>query len=140
MTGGAAELDASTAALDAFVERVRSLTDEERAAVAQARAEVNEAFHERALRAGAEALVGRAEAYAAARSRVGSAHVPAAIGGGDRGPDPHWTSVARLMQLALDEMLVALVASDVLHPNHLRELSRPWTGYAAASTSSSSAP
>jgi hypothetical protein len=41
-------------------------------------------------------------------------------------------------------MLLCLIASDALHPDHLRELSRPWSGlpaaYAAARASSTSSP
>lgn len=102
-----------------FVDRVLRLSDDDRLAVAEARRAVSEGFHEKALWAAAEALVGRSEEYARARALVARAHVP-------EGLAEEADEVARLVQLAIDEGLVALVGADVLHPNHLRELYRPW--------------
>jgi fido (protein-threonine AMPylation protein) len=34
--------------------------------------------------------------------------------------------IARLVELAIDELLVGLVTQERLHPKHLRELHRPW--------------
>jgi hypothetical protein len=86
---------------------------------------VDEAFHEAALRAAAESLVGRAEAYMRARSQLAGAHVPACLESSSRGVErARWQDVARLVQLALDDALLAVATSDELHPNHARELYR----------------
>lgn len=105
-----------------FVARARRLSDGDRVAIAAARAEVDEEFHEQALRAAAEALVGRGDAYARARAELARAHLPDGIADEPERLAP----VARLAQLAIDEMLLAAVTSDVLHPKHLRQLSRAW--------------
>jgi len=114
--------------VDAFVARVRSLTDDERIAIANARGAVDEAFHARALLAGAEELVKRGGAYVGARWALADAHLPEAmldIADDAPGDDvARWNEVARLVQLAIDEALVAILTSDSLHPNHLRELYR----------------
>ncbi|MDQ4030218.1 MAG: hypothetical protein M3168_04170 [Actinomycetota bacterium] len=106
-------------AIDEFVARALRLTDGDRSVLAAARAEVSEAYHEKALWAAAEALVGRGEEYAHARALVARAHVP-------EGVEDESDAVARLVRLAIDEGLVAVVGADLLHPNHLRELYRPW--------------
>lgn len=94
---------------------------------------MDETFHDGALRSAAEALVGRSEVYATARRAVATAHMPDALATAAAGEDAErWTDVARLVQLAIDEALVALVATDALHPNHLRELYRPWRVVATA--------
>lgn len=114
--------------MDSFAARVWALTDEDRVAVAKARESVDEAFHERALRAGLEALAGRGDEYLAARRALAGAHLPARL---DRARDDmqsdelaHWNDVARLVQQALDDALIAILTSASLHPNHLRELHR----------------
>jgi hypothetical protein len=139
-----ADFGPTHAAVAGFVDRMRRLTDEQRIAAAEERKRVDEEYHEKALRAAAEALAGRGEAYARARRALAAAHVPEAlrIEGDERDAEQvrRWTEISRLVQLAIDEMLVALIASDVLHPNHLRELSRPWASYAAESTASTSSP
>ena len=109
------------------------LTDEERLRVAEGRRAVSEAYHAKALRAAAEALAGRAETFIAYRRLVAGAHVPDRLGdeGGAALPTDvvaRWNEVARLVQQAIDDALLALLASDVLHPDHLRELYRPWRG------------
>jgi len=98
----------------AFVERMRLLTDDERRLVAGARRQVSEGYHESALRAAAELLVGRGDAYARARSEVAAVHVSDGVD----------DETARLVQLAVDDALAALVTADLLHPNHVRELYR----------------
>jgi hypothetical protein len=110
--------------VDSFVQRVRGLTDEERRIVAERRGGLDEGRREKALRAGAEALPPHAEVYVRARAEVASAHLPTALE--DGGSDADWTSVSRLVQLAVDEGLVGIVGSGTLHPNHLRELFAPW--------------
>lgn len=112
------------ASVDEFVRRVQSLTDEERRVIAARRSQIDEAFHEKALRAGAEALPPHAETYIRARMKVAAAHLPARLEQGVR--DPEWAEVSRLVQLAIDEGLVAVVGRGTLHPNHLRELIAPW--------------
>lgn len=105
--------------------RVLGLTDHERGAIAEARKGVDESFHERALLAAAEALVGRGDEYARARSRVALAHVPDALEDADDRDEVEWLNdVARSVQLAIDDGLLAILTSDVLHPNHARELYR----------------
>lgn len=109
-------------AVEVFVARVLELTDEQRVAVAAAWAEVDETFRDQALGAAAEALVARSEAYALGRRAVARAHLPDGLE-----EDPaRRDGVARLVRLAIDDMLLALVVQDVLHPKHLRELHRPW--------------
>lgn len=112
------------AAVDSFVERVRSLTDEERRVVAERRRGLDEAFREKALRAAAEAIPPHEAVYVRARARVAGAHVPTRLEEGVR--DDEWTEISRLVQLAVDEGLLAMVAQRTVHPNHLRELIAPW--------------
>jgi hypothetical protein len=109
-----------------FVERVLELSDDQRLAVAEARRAVNEAFHETAVSAAVEALAGRGEAYTRARRALARAHVPECLDGsaGDGGDRAAWQDVARLVQLAIDDALLAVLTSDALHPSHLRELYR----------------
>ncbi len=109
------------------------LRDEDRLRVAEGRKAVSEAYHAKALRAAAEALAGRAETFVACRRLVSGAHVPDRLadeGGAALPADEvaRWNEVARLVQQAIDDALLALLVSDVLHPNHLRELYRPWRG------------
>lgn len=106
------------------MERVLSLTDDERRVVADRRRGLDEAFREKALGAGAESLAAHADLYVRARTQVAKAHVPACLEEGV--PDPAWAEVSRLVQLAIDEALLAFVGSGTLHPNHLRELIAPW--------------
>jgi hypothetical protein len=112
------------AAVESFVQRVRGLTDEERRTVADRRSGIDEALREKALRAGAEAIARHPDLYAHARAQVAGAHLPAALEDGST--DGEWVRVSRLVQLAIDEGLVAVVGSGTLHPNHLRELIAPW--------------
>lgn len=115
------------------MEQVLRLRDEDRLRVAEGRKAVSEAYHAKALRAAAEALAGRAETFLACRRLVAGAHVPDMLadeGGAALRADEvaRWNEVARLVQHAIDDALLALLASDVLHPDHLRELYRPWRG------------
>jgi hypothetical protein len=112
------------AAVESFVERVLALTDEERKVVAERRRVLDEAFREKAVRAGLEAAAAHAELYVRARARIGGAHLPTTLEEGDR--DSEWSDVARLVELAVDEGLLAFVGQATLHPNHLRELIAPW--------------
>ena len=112
------------AVVHAFVERVRGLTDEQRRTVAERRSRVDEALREKALRAGAEAITRHPDLYVHARAQVAAAHLPATLEHG--ATDADWVSISRLVQLSIDEGLVAVVGSGTLHPNHLRELIAPW--------------
>lgn len=123
--GDVTSLDAGLSpAVDGFVTRVRSLTDADRRAIAVARKGVDEAFHQSALRAAWELLVERGDDYVNARSALATAHVPEAMenAAGDELSDLN--DVARYVQLAIDDGLLAVLTSDALHPNHLRELHR----------------
>lgn len=102
--------------------RVNALTDDDRARLADARSALDEDFRAQALRSAAELLAGRAEAYAEARRDVAAAHVPEGLDDDPARRD----EVARLVQLAIDELLVGVVVQERLHPKHLRELYRPW--------------
>jgi len=112
------------AAVESFVQRARNLTDEDRRIVAERRRGLDEVFREKALRAGAEAMPAQADLYVRARMRVAHAHLPACLEEG--APNEEWAEISRLVQLAIDEGLLAFVGSRTLHPNHLRELVAPW--------------
>ena len=122
--GARGEQNGPHAAVESFVQRVRSLTDEQRRVVAARRSRIDEALREKALRAGAEALPPHADLYVRARAQVAAAHLPTHLEDGE--PDAEWVEVSRLVQLSIDEGLVAVVGSGTLHPNHLRELIAPW--------------
>lgn len=113
-----------SAAVESFVQRVRNLTDEERRVVAERRRGLDEAFREKALRAGAESLPPHADLYVRARAQVANAHLPRRLEEGKA--DAEWVEISRLVQLAVDEGLIAMVGQGTLHPNHLRELIAPW--------------
>lgn len=135
VTEAAAGAD-TLAPLEQFIEQVLALRDEQRLAAAAARKAVDEAHHERALRAAADLLVRRSEAYADARRRLVGAHLPERLSDEgapalDGAEAAQWHEVARLVQQAIDDGIVALLLSDVLHPNYLRELYRPWRGVLA---------
>jgi len=100
---------------------VRALTDDDREALAEARKALDEDFRGQALRSAAELLVGRGETYAVARREVAGAHVPEDLDDPGRRDE-----IARLVELAIDELLVGTVVQERLHPKHLRELYRPW--------------
>ena len=114
--------------LEQFVDRALALDDDRRDAVARRRAAIDEAAYETSLRAGAEALVDWSERYLNARRTLAAAHVPDALERDDLSPEERarWNDVARLVRLAIDEMLVALAGNEVLHPNHLRALTAAW--------------
>jgi hypothetical protein len=122
--GETGQHEAHRAAVASFVERVRGLTDEERRVVAERRRALDEAFREKAVRAGVEASARHPELWAQARMQVAGAHVPDALEEGTA--EPEWSEAARLVQLAIDEGLLAFVGQGTLHPNHLRELIAPW--------------
>ena len=122
--GETGQHEAHRAAVDQFVERVLGLTDEDRRVVATRRRGLDEAFREKAVRAGAESLGRHPELYVQARMRVAGAHLPDCLEEGEL--DAEWSEVSRLVQLAIEEGLLAFVGQGTLHPNHLRELIAPW--------------
>lgn len=103
---------------------MRSLTDEDRRVVAERRRGLDEAFREKAVRAGVESLAPHAAFYVWARAQVAGAHVPDSLE--EATLEPEWSEISRLVQLAIDEALLAFVGQGTLHPNHLRELIAPW--------------
>ena len=119
--------------IDALVARARALTDDDRVRLAAAREAIEESFHAGAWRAASEMLPARAEMYASAWQRIGSAFVPERllemVEMGDEG-DPvelkNWQDVARLVRLGIDDELLALLSSDSIAPAHLRELHMSW--------------
>jgi hypothetical protein len=121
--GETGQHEAHRAAVASFVERVRGLTDEERRVVAERRRALDEAFREKAVRGGVEASARHPELWAHARMQVAGAHLPDAL---EEAGDPELAEVSRLVQLAIDEGLLAFVGQGTLHPNHLRELIAPW--------------
>ena len=122
--GETGQHEAHRAAVASFVERVRALTDEERRVVAERRRELDEEFRDKAVRGGIEASARHPELWAQARMQVAGAHLPDALE--EVSADDEWTEVSRLVQLAIDEGLLAFVGQGTLHPNHLRELIAPW--------------
>lgn len=128
-----------------LIDRARTLSDEERRAIAIARADRDEAFRVGAWRAAMEAIGQRPELYPAAWVKVGSAYVPERLEGlinlgsrADADEVAEWQGVARLVRLAIDEALLALLTSDTIPPPHLRELIAPWNAAAGAPTGSTS--
>ena len=119
--------------IDTLVERARALTDDDRGRLAAARGAIEESFHAGAWRAASEMLPVRADMYASAWQRIGSAFVPERllemVEMGDQG-DPvelrNWQDVARLVRLGIDDELLALLASDSIPPAHLRQLHMSW--------------
>lgn len=112
------------AAVESFVQRARNLTDEDRKLIAERRRGLDEVFREKALRAGAEAMPPHADLYVRARMQVARAHLPECLE--EATPNEEWAEISRLVQLTIDEVLLAYVGSRTLHPNHLRELVAPW--------------
>lgn len=90
---------------------------------------MDEAFHESARAAAFEALAGRGEEYVRARRALARAHVPERLE--TEVGDGSWAEVARLAELAIDDALLALLGSDLLHPKHVRELYRSFQALAS---------
>ena len=105
------------------------MTDEDRVAVARARRNIDERFHEKAVVAGLEIISSRGDEYLGARIALSDAHLPDVLANDgesrlEADELAYWNEVARGAQQAIDDALVAVLASDSLHPNHLRELYR----------------
>jgi hypothetical protein len=115
-----------------FIERARRMGDEDRKALAEARQATNESFHHRAWMAANEALGPRSGEYIRARRELGTSHVPEGLealmerAAGDSEAIAHWNDVARLAREGMDDALLALLVRDIIRPDQLRELYRPW--------------
>lgn len=125
--------DQSPRMVDALVERARAMSDDDRLALAAARRAVDESFHAGAWRAATEMLTVRADLYASAWQRIGTAYVPEhleeLVQKGDRaepGELREWQEVARLVRLGLDDELLAVLTTDFIPPVHLRQLHMSW--------------
>src|SRR5688500_1721133 len=98
--------EAHRAAVDQFVERVLAVTDDDRRVVAARRRGLDEAFREKAVRAGAESLARHPELYVQARMRVAGAHPPACLEEGELGAEG--SGISRLVPPAGHAGLPAL--------------------------------
>lgn len=122
-----------------FVERTLSLADEDREVLAAARGAIDEAFHLGAWRSANE-IVGRDPApYLELRHQIASAFLPQRLGElvdlgseADPGEVARWVEIARLARLALDDVLMGLLAADSIRPPDLRELYAPWKAMLSA--------
>lgn len=128
--------------LEALTRRARALTDADRLALAEARAAVDETFHVGAWKAANEIAVERAGDYMTAWMRLGPVFIPERLDalvqqGAASDPDElaRWQEVARLTRIAIDDVLLAEVAADLMRPPDLRELYRPWQAMLAAAAS-----
>lgn len=129
--------------VEELIQRARTLSDEERRAIASARGDRDEAFRVGAWRAALAAVSDRSALYVAAWSRIGSTFVPERLeelinlgSQADAEEVAEWQGVARLLRLAIDEALLAFLTSDTIPPPHLRELIAPWNATAGAPTES----
>jgi hypothetical protein len=119
--------------LEPFLERSQALHDEDRVALAAARRAGNEVVRAGAWQAAVEMLPERAGAYVSCWGRIGTAFVPDRLeellregAGRDPAEIAEWQEVSRLVRLALDEALLALLLSDTITPPDVRELYDPW--------------
>ena len=100
--------------------------------LAEARRSASELVRAAAWKAALEVLPERAAAYVAAWGRIGPVFVPERLDKLLTGPgvDPdevaQWQEAARLVRVALDEALLALLLADTITPPHVRELLAPW--------------
>jgi hypothetical protein len=121
------------AGLEAFLEQARALRDEDRRALAEARRAGSEVVRAGAWKAAVEMLPERATAYVSGWARIGTSFVPERLeellragSGADAAEIAEWQEVARLVRIALDEALLALLLSDTITPPDVRELYDPW--------------
>jgi hypothetical protein len=122
-----------SATLETFIERARRLTDEDRLRLAEARAAIDETFHAGAWKAANDIVVQHARDYQHALVNIGAAFIPGRLEelvqagtAADRTDLARWQDLARHARLAIEDALLALVASDLLRPPDLRELYGPW--------------
>ena len=127
------DVPAAPAGLQPFVERARALHDEDRLALADARAAIDEAFHTSAWKAANAIVIERAQTYLEARLSIGAAHIPdkleelVVLGSQvDSTELARWQDVARLVRAGIDDALLAQVGVDLIRPPDLRELYGPW--------------
>ena len=125
--------------VEALIEDARRLGDDERVALADTRRARNEIVRAGAWKAAAELLPARANDYATAWGRIGTAFIPDRLeyllqsaSDVDTAEIARWQEVARLVRAAIDEALLALLFSDTLTPPHVRELFDPWQRMAIA--------
>lgn len=135
------------AGVQTFVEQARSLEDEDRLALAAARRAGSEVVRAGAWKAAAEVLPTRASTYVAAWGRIGPAFLPERLeelhrtgSSADAAEVAELQEVARLVRIALDEALLALLLSDTIPPPDVRELYEPWRSMRAARHEAGSAP
>jgi hypothetical protein len=121
------------AGLETFLEQARALRDEDRRALAEARSAGSEVVRAGAWKAAVEMLPERATAYVSSWARIGTSFVPERLeellragSGVDTAEIAEWQEVARLVRIALDEALLALLLSDTITPPDVRELYDPW--------------
>lgn len=121
------------AGLETFVEQARALRDEDRRVLAEARRGGSEVVRAGAWKAAVEMLPERAATYVAAWARIGTSFVPERLeellgrsSGEDAAEIAEWQEVARLVRVAIDEALLALLLSDTITPPDVRELYDPW--------------
>lgn len=119
--------------LETFLQQARELRDEDRLALAEARRGASEVVRAGAWKAALEMLPERAAAYVSSWGRIGTSFVPERLeehlrsgSGMDAAEVAEWQEVARLVRIALDEALVALLLSDTITPPDVRELYDPW--------------
>lgn len=124
---------ATPAGVEAFVEQARALRDEDRLALAEARRSGDETVKAAAWKAALDLLGERASAYVSSRARIGPSFVPERLekllltrSGADAREIAELQEVARLVRIAMDEALVALLLSDMMMPPDVRELYHPW--------------
>jgi hypothetical protein len=119
------------ASVETFLEQAQALRDEDRRALAEARRAGSEVVRAAAWKAAVEMLPERASAYVSGWAAIGTSFVPERLEellleGADAAEIAEWQEVARLVRIALDEALVALLLSDTILPPHTRELYDPW--------------
>ena len=132
--------------MEAFIEAARDLCDEDRLVLANERRRLNEIVRAASWKAANEMVGPRAAEYAEAWIRMGPAFIPDRLeelhgeGSGDPDEIERWQDVARLVRIAMDEALVALLAADTIPPPDIRELLHPWKQMQAAAYERGSAP
>lgn len=121
------------ARVEAFIERARALTDDDRQHLATAREAIDETFHAGAWRAAIDVVVQHGRDLQGPWVRIGAAFIPARLDDlvqtgarADRAELERWQQVAKLARLAMEDALLALTAADLLRPPDLRELYAPW--------------
>lgn len=122
-----------SASIEAFIERARKLSDEDRLHLGEARAAIDETFHIGAWKAANEIAAQQARDYRQVWVEIGAVFIPDRLEelvqkgtAGDRAEITRWQEVARQARLAMEDALLALSVADVIRPPDLRELYGPW--------------